>query len=64
LVVVDDRGLRVVPGAPRADLAAGAIGRRARALVDEAAAMAGRAMTTDLFGAVPDALHGMTRALS
>ena len=64
LVMVGDDGVRVVAGAPRADLAAGAVGRRARALADEAAAMAGRAMTTDLFGAVPDALHGMTGALS
>lgn len=64
LVRVDEEGIAVVPGAPHADLDDGAVGRRAAALRDEADAMAARAMTVDLMGAVPDWLPITDGALS
>ena len=64
LVRVDDDGIAVVPGAPQAQLDDGAVGRRAAALRDEADAMAARAMTIDLLGAVPDWLPLADGALS
>lgn len=64
LVRVDGDGIAVVPGAPQAQLDDGAVGRRAAALRDEADAMAARAMTIDLLGAVPDWLPQADGALS
>jgi len=64
LVQVGPGGVAVVPGAPPADLDDGAVGRRAAALRDEARVLAGRAMTIDLLGAVPDWLPQADGALS
>ncbi|MFM9018048.1 MAG: single-stranded-DNA-specific exonuclease RecJ [Actinomycetota bacterium] len=64
LVRVGDAGLVVVPGAPQADLEAGAVGRRAAALADEAQVMAARAMTMDVLGSIPEWLPEPTGALS
>jgi hypothetical protein len=64
LVRVSDQGIAVVPGAPPADLEAGAVGLRAAALADEARLMAARAMTIDLLGTAPEPLPQADGALS
>ena len=45
LITVGPSGIAVVPGAPHADLDAGAVGRRAAVLLDEARIRTGRAMS-------------------
>jgi len=64
LVRIDEAGIVVVPGAPTADLDAGAVGRHAAALRDEARVMATRSMSIDVLGGVPDPLPAATGALS
>lgn len=64
LVRLDQRGVAVVHGAAPADLDAGAVGRRAAALRDEADVLAARAMTIDLLGTAPDLLPQADGALS
>ena len=64
LVEVGPDGVGVVPGAPQADLEAGAVGLRAAALADEARVMASRALTMDVLGSIPEWLPEPTGALS
>ena len=64
LVTVGADGIAVVPGAPQADLEAGAVGLRAAALADEARVMAARALTMDVLGSIPEWLPEPTGALS
>jgi single-stranded-DNA-specific exonuclease len=64
LLQIDARGVAVMPHAPRADLDTGAIGRRAAAICDDARVMAGRAMSLDVLGTVPDWLPHDVGALS
>lgn len=64
LVRIGPTGLALVPDAGRADLEAGAIGRRAAALADEARVMAARAMTLDVLGPAPEWLPVGAGALS
>ncbi len=64
LMRLDDAGLRAVHGAGTADLDAGAVGRHAAALRDHARVMAGRCMTLDVLGEVPQWLPEPSGALS
>lgn len=64
LITVGSAGIRVVPGAPQADLEAGAVGLHAAALADEARVMASRALTMDVLGSIPEWLPEPTGALS
>jgi hypothetical protein len=64
LVQVDDTGFRIVQRSGTADLDAGAVGRHAAALREHARVMAGRAMTIDVLGEVPNWLPEPSGALS
>jgi len=58
LITIDDEGIAVCEGVGRSDLATTPTGRHAAAVLDQARHLAARAMTLDIFGALPEYASG------
>ena len=54
LITIDDAGITVCEGTGRSDLATTPTGLHAAAVLDQARHLAARAMTLDIFGALPE----------